>query len=59
VPVYRVELKPSAIRQLARDRRRIAGKIDSLARHPRPRGVEKLKGADDLWRVHVGNLRVI
>lgn len=61
--LYRIELKPSAERQLAglqrRDRVRVARKIGSLATNPRLRGVEKLSGADDIWRVRVGDYRII
>ena len=43
----------------ARDRVRVARKIDSLAGNPRPLGVEKLRGAQNLWRVRVGDYRII
>lgn len=61
--IYRVELKPTAERDLAalqhKDRVRVAKKIDALAKNPRPSGVEKLRGENDLWRVRVGNYRII
>jgi mRNA interferase RelE/StbE len=38
---------------------RIATKIDSFAEQPRPAGCKKLRGADDLWRVRVGDYRII
>ena len=61
--VYRIELKPSAIKSLAEvpqpHRRRIGKKIDGLAKTPRPRGVEKLAGQDSLYRIRVGDYRVI
>jgi mRNA interferase RelE/StbE len=38
---------------------RVATKIDSLAEQPRPAGCKKLRGADDLWRVRVGDYRII
>jgi mRNA interferase RelE/StbE len=41
------------------DQVRIAAKIDSLAHDPRPRGVEKLSGEENLYRVRVGNYRII
>lgn len=60
---YRVELKPAAERGLAalekRDRLRVVRKIDALAVDPRPPGAEKLKGEDDLWRIRVGDYRVL
>lgn len=60
---YRIEVKPSAARVLTKlprpAQRRIARKIDALAKDPRPRGAEKLRGADDLYRVRAGDYRVI
>ena len=38
---------------------RVAKKIDSLADQPRPAGCKKLRGADDLWRIRVGDYRII
>ena len=38
---------------------RLKTRIDALSENPRPRGVEKLKGEDDLYRIRVGNYRVI
>lgn len=38
---------------------RVATKIDSLAEQPRPAGCKKLRGADDLWRVRVGDYRIV
>jgi len=38
---------------------RLKARIDALAENPRPRGVEKLKGEDDLYRIRVGDYRVI
>ena len=60
---YRIEFKPAAVRELAaldqRDRVRVAKRIDSLAANPRRRGAEKLKGADDIWRVRAGDYRIV
>jgi len=39
--------------------RRILRKIESLATNPRPPGCEKLKGQENLWRVRVGDYRII
>ena len=39
--------------------RRIFPKIESLAENPRPSGCKKLKGSSDLWRIRVGEYRVI
>jgi mRNA interferase RelE/StbE len=61
--VHRVELLTSAARAFAkldaRARRRIARRIDSLAADPRPSGAQKLRGADDIWRVRVGDYRIL
>ncbi|MBL7718682.1 MAG: type II toxin-antitoxin system RelE/ParE family toxin [Flavipsychrobacter sp.] len=39
---------------------RIASEIDSLSDNPRPDGCKKLKGGQtDLWRIRVGNYRVV
>ena len=38
---------------------RIARQLDALATTPRPRGCKKLRGATDLWRVRVGDYRII
>jgi mRNA interferase RelE/StbE len=40
-------------------RRRIAWKIDRLADNPRPRGAKALKGPLSLYRIRVGDYRVI
>jgi mRNA interferase RelE/StbE len=40
-------------------RERIAPKIDALANDPRPHGVKKLSGEEDLWRIRVGDYRVL
>ena len=39
--------------------RRILTKIETLAKNPRPAGCKKLKGARELWRVRVGEYRVV
>jgi mRNA interferase RelE/StbE len=38
---------------------RIDRKILALAANPRPAGCKKLKGYKDLWRVRVGDWRVL
>lgn len=37
----------------------ILKKIEELSINPRPTGSKKLKGEKDLWRLRVGNYRVI
>ncbi|AEB09544.1 type II toxin-antitoxin system RelE family toxin [Desulfobacca acetoxidans] len=60
---YRVELRPAALRDLARVenpwRLKIARKIDALAANPRPPGVEKLAGSDNRYRVRSGDYRIV
>jgi mRNA interferase RelE/StbE len=60
---YRVLILPRAQRQIAslplQTRRRISDAIDSLEKNSRPSGVKKLKGAEELYRLRVGDYRVI
>ena len=60
---YRVEFAPKAARQFgALDRgvqRRLAARIDALAADPRPHGVKKLAAEDDLYRLRVGDYRIL
>ena len=63
MPSYRIELKLAAKRGLSKlpqaVQKRIARKIEVLARNPRPPGVEKLKGLSDLYRLRVGDYRIL
>ena len=38
---------------------RILKQIEALVSNPRPSGVVKLEGASDLWRIRVGEWRVV
>ena len=38
---------------------RIWPKIEALATVPRPRGSTKLSGTKDLWRIRIGDYRVV
>lgn len=38
---------------------RIFPKIEALIKTPRPPGCRKLQGSDDLWRIRIGDYRVI
>jgi mRNA interferase RelE/StbE len=38
---------------------RVFSAIESLATAPRPRGCRKLQGVENLWRVRVGEYRII
>ena len=63
MPFYRIELASSAIRQLESLSRkvqvRIAGKIDALTSDARPSGCSKLKDYKDIYRIRVGEYRVL
>jgi mRNA interferase RelE/StbE len=39
--------------------RRIFPQIEALAREPRPRACRKLQGEENLWRIRIGDYRVI
>ncbi len=60
---YEVELTPAAQRQWKSfdkpTQRRILERVTSLADNPRPNGVEKLKGEENLYRIRSGNYRII
>ena len=63
IMAYRIEVKPQAEKALAKipnpHRRRIAKAIDALARTPWPEGCIKLAGADDAYRIRIGDYRVV
>jgi mRNA interferase RelE/StbE len=58
-----IDIKPSARRELEKLGDSLIGrllrKIEGLAINPRPPGCRKLRGYKDLWRVRVGEYRVI
>ena len=60
---YTVVLSPVARKQLLKlpsvTAKRIEKAIAALTDNPRPKGAKKLKGADDLYRIRMGNYRVI
>jgi mRNA interferase RelE/StbE len=59
---YRLLIKPSAAKELdslpAKDRKRIVGKVQSLAANPRQPGSEKLSGQEK-YRIRQGDYRVL
>jgi mRNA interferase RelE/StbE len=63
VAAYRIEWRPSASHAFlalpSAIQKRLAPKIDALTRNPRPPGVVKLAGLDDLHRIRVGDYRLI
>ncbi len=61
---YKLLIKASAAKELEAvgskaDRRRIIGKIQSLAANPRTQGSEKLAGFDDRYRLRQGHYRIV
>lgn len=60
---YRVEISTPAARQFEKLGKsvqiRLKLRIDALAREPRPQGIKKLAGEDDLYRRRVGDYRII
>ena len=60
---YRIEVTQAAARDLralpANILKRVDARILSLAEKPRPDGVRKLVGSEDLYRVRVGDYRII
>lgn len=50
----------AVIRKLPRNlQRQIIAKTEALATEPRPAGVKKLVGHQDLWRVRSGDYRIV
>jgi mRNA interferase RelE/StbE len=60
---YAVQYDPTAMKELLRlDKpiaRRIARAVDGLAVQPRPQGARPLVGYPGLWRIRIGDYRVI
>jgi mRNA interferase RelE/StbE len=63
VPEYTVVFARSARKELQALDRTIAGRIlkriEALRLEPRPSGCKKLEGTDDLWRIRIGDWRVV
>ncbi len=60
---HSIQIAPAALRQLHKLERpaqmRVRAAIDALAGNPRPSGVVKLEGRPVLYRVRVGDYRVL
>ena len=60
---YRIDLARSARKQLESlpdsIAMRVLTRIEALAQTPRPNGCRKLVGSDKLWRIRIGDYRVI
>lgn len=60
---YSIELTRTAEKQLRRvakrDRARLIEAIEALGQKPRPRDARKLRGYDEVYRIRVGQYRVV
>ncbi|MEW6347691.1 MAG: type II toxin-antitoxin system RelE/ParE family toxin [Thermodesulfobacteriota bacterium] len=60
---YRVEITPHAARSLRRlpekVKARVVGAIDGLEQDPRPVGVKKLRDFDGVYRLRIGDYRLV
>lgn len=63
VPSYSVEFVRSATRELEglddTVLERVFRRVERLTQDPRPPGCKKLRGAHDLWRIRIGDYRVV
>ena len=61
--LYRIELSKPAVRQFEKLSKavqtRLKPRIDALTRDPCPQGVKKLVGENELYRLRVGDYRII
>ena len=61
--MYSIKIKPSALKELKRlgprIRARVKNSIEILKDDPRPAGARKLTGKENLYRVRVGDYRVL
>lgn len=60
---YQIEITPAAKRQIKKlikpTQELIIHRLEQLAASPRPLGVLKMEGEDNLYRVRVGDYRII
>ena len=60
---YQIIIKPTAEKGMDKiplpTRRRIADAIEELRSDPRPAGVVKLAGDENLWRIRIGDYRLV
>ncbi len=63
MPQYKIFFVRSARKELEKlqlkSANRIVNKIELLSKSPRPKGCKKLQGPDDLWRIRIGDYRII
>jgi mRNA interferase RelE/StbE len=62
-PAYEIRFRRSVLREIEGLRQPIRGRvtraIQDLARDPRPHGAILLSGRDAIWRVRVGDYRIL
>jgi mRNA interferase RelE/StbE len=60
---YAIQFKPAALRQLEKlpreVQKRVSSRIEALRDEPFPSGCKKLHGESNMWRLGVGDSRVI
>lgn len=60
---YRLFIKPSASKEAEKipkkQKERIRTEIKKLSENPRPKGVRKLKGKEDIYRIRIADYRVL
>ncbi len=60
---YEIILKPTAEKSMDKiplpAGRRIVDAMEELRNNPRPAGVVKMAGDENLWRIRVGNYRIV
>lgn len=61
--MYKILFKKSAVKELAKlpenEQINIIQKVNALKEEPYPSGIRKLLGQDDVFRIRIGNYRVI
>jgi len=61
--MYRIEFSSRAAREFRKltpdIQRRLDPALQALAQNPRPPGCKKLSGEESVWRIRVGNYRVV
>ncbi len=61
--VYQVKVVGAAKRQLRKlskeNQRRILNGIEKLSQNPRPHGYKRLEGQENLFRVRIGDYRIV
>ncbi len=60
---YEIIIKPAAEKSLDKipksSRSRLADALEKLRDNPRPPGVIKMSGVENLWRIRIGDYRVV